>query len=184
MFRCWSSCSHTGVRREKTSDFDRRSRWLSCRRTHEHMWTCDMRTTMGHRRQHLDSCILHTITCVSMLQLVRFQELFAMSHAEIYDQNKTCDIWNSVCTWQTQSNSPTNVCFRVRCSASEMAVLLTTTHITGMCVRETWMPVQQALNRCDTSTDLLPNPGIPVLFSVALHSFLPSAVLCSHNGMT
>jgi hypothetical protein len=45
------------------------------------------------------------------------------------------------------------------------------------------MPVQQPLNRCDTSPDLLPNPGLPVLFSAALHSFLPSAALCSHNAI-
>ena len=165
----------------QSTDFDRRSRWLSCGRTQEHMWTCDMRTTLGNWRQHLVSCILHTITCVSMLELVRCQELFAMSHAEIYDQNKTCDIWNSVCTWQTQSNSPTNACFRTRCSGNEMTVFLTTTHITDVWVCETWMPVEQALNRCDTSTDLLPNPGLPVLFSTARHSFLPSAALCSRT---
>ena len=34
---------------------------------------------------------------------------------------------------------------------------------------------------CDTSTDLLPNPGLPVLFSDTLDSFLPSPALCSHN---
>jgi len=90
------------------------------------------------------------------------------------------DIWTSVRTRQTQPNSPTEACFRARCSASEMALLLTTTHITGMCVRETWMSVQYALNQCRTSTYLLLNPGLPVFFSAAPHSFLPSvALLCS-----
>ena len=84
------------------------------------------------------------------------------------------DIWTSVRTRQMQPNSPTEACFRARCSASEMAVLLTATHITGMCVRETWMSVKYALNRCSTNTYLLLNPGLPVFFSSAPHSFLPS----------
>jgi hypothetical protein len=35
------------------------------------------------------------------------QELFAMSHAEIYEQNKTYDIWTSVCTWAWNMNACT-----------------------------------------------------------------------------
>ena len=95
--------------------------------------------------------------------------------------NKTWhgDIWTSVHTRQMQPNSPTEACFRARCSASEMAVLLTATHITGMCVRETWMSVQYALNRCSTNTYFLLNPGLLVFFSAAPHSFLPSIALCS-----
>ena len=95
--------------------------------------------------------------------------------------NKTWhgDIWTSVRTRQMQPNSPTEACFRARCSASEMAVLLTATHITGMCVRETWMSVHYDLNRYSTSTYFLLNPGLPVFFSAAPHSFLSSIALCS-----
>ena len=89
------------------------------------------------------------------------------------------DIWTSVRTRQTQPNSPTEACFRARSSASEMTLLLTETHITSMCVWETWMSVHHALNQCSTSTYLLLNPGLPVFFSAAPHSFLLSVALCS-----
>ena len=68
-----------GVWRDQTSDFDRRSRWLSCGNTQEHMWTCGMKTSLGHWRHHLDSWmfyILHTITCGRMSQLARFRGTF------------------------------------------------------------------------------------------------------------
>jgi hypothetical protein len=89
MFRCSSSCS-PGVWRDQISDFDRRSRWLSCGHTQEHMWTCDMKTSMGHWRHHLVSWmfyILHTIE--QGCPLARSKELFVMSYVEIYEQNKT-----------------------------------------------------------------------------------------------
>ena len=74
------------------------------------------------------------------------------------------DIWTSVHTRQTQSNNPTNVCFRAHWSTREMSVLHTTTHITDLCVCETWMSVQSVLNRCCIRTYLLLNPVLPVFF--------------------
>ena len=94
MFRSSSNFS-PGVRRDQTIDFDRRSRWLSCVHTQEHMWTCDMKTTLDHWRQHLPSwmCyVLHTITCASMLQLARFPGNFCyVSYRNIWTK---VDMWH------------------------------------------------------------------------------------------
>ena len=81
-----------------------------------------MKTTLGHWRQHLASwmCyILHTITCVSMLQLARFPELFAMSHAE--------NIWvvPAQARWQLCSlrhTLRTCVCVKHECLCSRLSI--------------------------------------------------------------
>jgi hypothetical protein len=67
-----------GVCRDQTSNFDRRSRWLSCGHTKEHMWTCDMKRRWV---RNFFLCLIQK------------------------DMNKTGhgDIWTSVHTRQTQT---------------------------------------------------------------------------------
>jgi hypothetical protein len=151
MFRCVSIYSNTGgCVRDQTSDFDRRSRWLSCGHTQEHMWTCDMKRhwVIG------DTFLFHA--SFTFFTPLRAQDVATRSLPRNFllcriqkDMNKTGhgDTWTSVRTRQTQPNRPTESCFRVRWNGSEMTVFLTTTHITGVCVRETWMSVPYDLNR-------------------------------------
>ena len=115
---CQAAVTLLGVWRDQTSDFDRRSRWLSCGNTQEHMWTCGMKTSLGHWRHHFDSWmfyILHTIEqgCHNSLDS---KELFLCRMQKYMNNTRHGDIWTSVRTRQTQPNSPTEACFRACCS--------------------------------------------------------------------
>ena len=81
MFRCPSSCSHTAgcATRPNKRFWSSISLTFLWAHTKEQMWTCDMKTSLGHWRHHLASWmfyILHTITCARMSQLARFRGTF------------------------------------------------------------------------------------------------------------
>jgi len=78
--------SDCGVWQDQTRPFDRRSHWLSCGHTQEHMWTCDMKTSLVHWRHHLTSwmCYIHTLVYVRMLQLTRYPGTFGTCRIQTY----------------------------------------------------------------------------------------------------
>ncbi len=159
-------------------DFDRRSRWLSCGHTQEHMWTCDMKTGS----LTTTSCFMqssHHYVC-EYVATRSFPTNFSLCRMQKY-MNKTRHV---TCELPCEHDKHNQIAGQMRVfvlvAVQARCQFFSLWHTLRACACVKHECLCRRIS-CDTSTDLLPNPGLPVLFSDTLDSFLPSPALCSHN---